>query len=95
MKKVTKKAIKPEYIVDLATPIDDINEIPVRFVEGKVAAGKVITTEELKTVVGYYSQKACDKCLEMNYAYLEKVAKEKNPKKAAWYKRFWKFCLRK
>ena len=95
MKKTTKKATKPEYIVDLATPIEDLGEIKMRFIEGKVAAGKVITTEELKSIIDYYSAKACDKCLEMNYAYLEKVAKEKNPKKVAWYKRFWKFCLRK
>ena len=41
-KTTTKKATKPAYIVDLATPISDTNEIPVRFIEGKVAAGKVI-----------------------------------------------------
>ena len=96
MKKTTeKKATKPTYIVDLATPISDIEEIPVRFVEGKVAAGKAITTEELNKVVNYYSAKACDKCLEMNYGYLEKIAKEQSPKKVAWYKRFWKFFLKK
>ena len=96
MKKTTaKKVTKPTYIVDLATPISDINEIPVRFIEGNVAAGKVITSDELKQVVNFYSQKACDKCLEMNYAYLENIAKEKNPKKVAWYKRFWKIFLRK
>lgn len=94
MKKTTKKAAKPEYIVDL-TSIEDVEDIPVRFIEGKVAGGKVITSDELKIVVNYYSKKACDKCLEMNYSYLEKIAKEKNPKKVAWYKRFWRFCLRK
>lgn len=92
--KTTKKATKPEFIVDL-TNINDIEEIPVKFIEGKVAAGRAITTEELNKVVNYYSAKACDKCLEMNYGYLEKIAKEQSPKKVAWYKRFWKFFLKK
>ena len=95
MKKTNvKKTGKVEYLVDL-TNVEDLEEIPVRFIEGKVAGGKVITTEELKKVINYYSAKACDKCLEMNYGYLEKIAKEQAPKKIAWYKRFWKFCLRK
>lgn len=95
MKKTNvKKTSKIEYTVDL-TNVSEIEEIPVKFIEGKVAAGKPITTEELKLVVNYYSNKACDKCLEMNYGYLENIAKEQAPKKKAWYKRFWKFFLKK
>ena len=96
--KKTKKAVKPLFIVNI-TDCNTANDIIVKFAQAKQQVGLALTNTEFEAVVNDRALKNIDvysrACFACGYAVGRVFAEEKAQKKQPWYKRFWKWLLRK
>ena len=84
-KKMPKKAVKPELIINTVgcvTPAD----VQEAYIDAKVNSGKTITPEELQ-----FTKDNSAPVIDVFNVYEIQMSEKKLP----WYKRFWNWLLRK